>query len=231
MKTPISPLLKYRFNIYSQNGEDGVIKEIFKRLKISDGYVCEFGAFDGRHLSNTFNILEENFNFKSILIESNKDYYERCVENVKDHDAIVLNKTISSETDGENSLNSILENLNIDDLSKKLKLISIDVDGEDYNIWKNLTSFFPDVVIVEIESSFPIGSDEDLSITKMTNLGKKKGYELVCHTGNLIFVKKELFPLMEIEDNSVENLFLDSWFRAEQKRIQRQKRLFRGYEV
>ena len=211
MKNLNSPLLKYSCNKYSQNGEDGIIEEIFQRLKISEGYLCEFGAFDGCHLSNTFNLYEKNPNFKSILIESNKNYYDACVENVKDHDAIVLNKTISSEADGKNSLNSILENLNIDDLSKKFKLISIDVDGEDYNIWKNFTSFSPDVAIVEIESSFPIESDEDLSITKMTNLGKKKGYELVCHTGNLIFVKKELFPLMEIEDNSVESLFLESW--------------------
>jgi len=211
MKNLNSPLLKYSGNKYSQNGEDGIIEEIFRRLKISEGYLCEFGAFDGRHLSNTFNLCEKNPNFKSILIESNKNYYDACVENVKDHDAIVLNKTISSEADGKNSLNYILKNLNIDDLSKKFKLISIDVDGEDYNIWKNFTSFSPDVAIVEIESSFPIGSDENLSITKMTNLGKEKGYELVCHTGNLIFVKKELFPLMEIEDNSVESLFLEAW--------------------
>lgn len=211
MKNLNSPLLKYSGNKYSQNGEDGIIEEIFRRLKISDGYLCEFGAFDGRHLSNTFNLCEKNPNFKSILIESNKNYYDACVENVKDHDAIVLNKTISSGADGKNSLNYILKNLNIDDLAKKFKLISIDVDGEDYNIWKNFTFFSPDVAIVEIESSFPIESDEDLSISKMTNLGKEKGYELVCHTGNLIFVKKELFPLIEIEDNSVESLFLEYW--------------------
>ena len=174
MKNLNSPLLKYSGNKYSQNGEDGIIEEIFRRLKISDGYLCEFGAFDGRHLSNTFNLCEKNPNFKSILIESNKNYYNACVENVKDHDAIVLNKTISSGADGKNSLNYILKNLNIDDLSKKFKLISIDVDGEDYNIWKNFTFFSPDVAIVEIESSFPIESDEDLSITKMTNLGKEK---------------------------------------------------------
>jgi len=203
-----SPLLEYGADVYSQNGEDGIIEEIFKRLKISEGYVCEFGAFDGRHLSNTFHLCDSNANFKSILIESNKNYYDECVENVKDHDAIVLNKKISSKSQGKNSLNHILKDLDIQDFSQKFKLISIDVDGEDYNIWKNFTAFSPDVVIIEIESSLDLNSKEDLSASSMTKLAKKKGYELVCHTGNLIFVREDLFPLIGIKDNSVETIFL-----------------------
>jgi len=31
---------KYQKDIYSQNGEDGIIEELLKRLNISDGWVC-----------------------------------------------------------------------------------------------------------------------------------------------------------------------------------------------
>ena len=34
----------YAKNIYSQNGEDGIISELLKRLEINNGWVCEFGA-------------------------------------------------------------------------------------------------------------------------------------------------------------------------------------------
>ena len=36
----------YAKNIYSQNGEDGIISELLKRLEINNGWVCEFGAQD-----------------------------------------------------------------------------------------------------------------------------------------------------------------------------------------
>lgn len=41
-------LLSYRKNIHSQNGEDGILAEILWRLKISRGWFCEVGAWDGR---------------------------------------------------------------------------------------------------------------------------------------------------------------------------------------
>ena len=32
----------------SQSGEDGIVEEVLKRLNISSGWVCEFGAIDGK---------------------------------------------------------------------------------------------------------------------------------------------------------------------------------------
>ena len=54
--------LKYKKNFYSQNGEDGIILEVLKRLKIKNKelWCCEFGAWDGIHGSNTFNLVKNN---------------------------------------------------------------------------------------------------------------------------------------------------------------------------
>lgn len=52
----------YSSNIYSQNGEDGIIKELLKCVNINNGWVCEFGAWDCIYLSNTFNLVEKGFN-------------------------------------------------------------------------------------------------------------------------------------------------------------------------
>jgi hypothetical protein len=63
-------LEKYKYNIYSQNGEDGIIEEVFKRLGLDEFnkfWVVEFGAWDGKHLSNTFNLIKKGA--ASCLIE------------------------------------------------------------------------------------------------------------------------------------------------------------------
>jgi len=44
----------YQKNIHSQNGEDGIVEELLKRLNIESGYVCEFGAWDGIHFIKYF---------------------------------------------------------------------------------------------------------------------------------------------------------------------------------
>ena len=36
-------LTTFAKNIYSQNGEDGIIEELLKRLNIQKGWACEFG--------------------------------------------------------------------------------------------------------------------------------------------------------------------------------------------
>ena len=51
----------YKKNIYSQFGEDGIIEEILKRLKNKINKTCvEFGAWDGIHLSNTYNLIKNH---------------------------------------------------------------------------------------------------------------------------------------------------------------------------
>jgi hypothetical protein len=55
-------LEKYKYDTYSQNGEDGILEEVFKRLGLDEFnkfWVVEFGAWDGKHLSNTFNLIKK----------------------------------------------------------------------------------------------------------------------------------------------------------------------------
>jgi hypothetical protein len=54
-------LLTYSRNVTSQNGEDGIVEEINRRLRIEAGHFVEFGAWDGKQFSNTYSLLAQGW--------------------------------------------------------------------------------------------------------------------------------------------------------------------------
>ena len=74
--------LAKRKNFYSQNGEDGIIEEILCRIPKSEknSWCVEFGAWDGKHMSNTFHLVE-SAKYAAIYIEGNSEYFEKLIIN------------------------------------------------------------------------------------------------------------------------------------------------------
>jgi len=139
-------LTLYSKNIYSQNGEDGILEEIFKRLKIEKDWACEFGAWDGKHLSNTFNLVKNN-GWKCVMIESDADKFLDLQITAKQYTNIyALNKTIHYIEGYGELLDNILESTPI---PKDFQLLSIDIDSCDYHVWKSLKKYEPCVVVIE----------------------------------------------------------------------------------
>jgi hypothetical protein len=207
-----SPFASFSRNIYSQNGEDGILEEIFKRLDPilppNNSRTCvEFGAWDGIYLSNVFNFVE-NHKWKAILIEG---IYSRFVDLEKlasRHPSIIpVNKFISRWNTEEHHLGKILRSYSI---NKNFELLSIDIDSYDLDVWEGLVDFFPTVVVIEINSSFAPGilkRHNDLtsgnSFTSTLEVAQQKGYTLVAHTGNCIFVKDEFIPFLNFSERYI----------------------------
>lgn len=176
---------KYAFVIeFSQQGEEGIINEIFHRLGYAPKNVCEFGAHDGLYCSNTRNLLLEGA--KGTLIEADENLYLQCKENSEEVNADVFFSMVTPE-----NVNELIPT--------DLDLLSIDTDGPDYHIWKAYKGK-PPVVIIEINSSYLPMEDrieEGANYSAMLKLGIEKGYFLLCHTGNMIFVDtkyRDKFP-------------------------------------
>lgn len=205
----------YAKNIHSQNGEDGIIEELFNRLSISNGWVCEFGAWDGIHLSNTYNLVKQNFN--AVYIEGDKEKYTDLLKTVENHKNIIPINAFVDHKDSENSLDNILKKT---DIPIDFDILSIDIDSYDYQVWKSLKVYKPKIVIIEINSSVKVNNDEHIhepnkyqgtGFKPTYDLGLEKGYKFILHTGNMFFIREDLFSKLNIEyENPLEN-FIPNW--------------------
>jgi len=215
----MNSLSTYRKNIYSQNGEDGVLDEILRRLEISTGSFVEFGAWDGKHLSNTFYLLEQGW--RGVYIEGDTDRFQELTHNMKQFSEHVEVINAYIEPKGTHSLDSLLASTRI---HPEFDVLSIDVDSCDWQLWESLQNYSPTIVVIEINSSIPVGiyqthrgkEVQGSSFTSTVDLGSKKGYTAVCHTGNLIFVKNSVVSRLKLPETEIlfpEKLFDYSWKR------------------
>jgi hypothetical protein len=189
------PALQYRQNVFSQNGEDGIFQTLLSRIQDPSNWVCEFGAWDGIQCSNTFRLVKEK-QYNAVYIEGREDYFQLLLDTAAKYTTIVpLHTMVGYE--GENTLDSILDNTEI---PLDIDILSIDIDSCDYQVWKAVEKYTPKFVIIEINSAVsPIEKNyihgdgvEGAGFYPMVHLGLSKGYTLICHTGNLIFVRNDI---------------------------------------
>jgi hypothetical protein len=178
-------LLKYGFQVCSQNNEDGMIHEILKRLDIQTGSFAEIGVGNG-HENNTAFLL--SMGWIGFWIEGDPAFLETIGQpeysaySVTGKQAFVTRENISN----------IFKQLKI---PIELDLLSIDVDRNTYYIWEGLSDYRPKVVVVEYNSAMPPDVDWLIdyapqkvwdgsqnfgaSLLAYENLGKRLGYSLV----------------------------------------------------
>lgn len=198
----IVPLNRFEHKIYSQHGEDGIVREIFNRIGTTSKKFFEFGAGAGSE-NNTIALLIDGW--KGWWIDGG-DYipvYQKLfATSIERGDLVVAKKMVTS-----GNINEIVNELKI---PSEIDLMSIDIDGNDYYIWKALEATKPRVIIVEHNSAYPPGTHflQDESITSwngsnffgaslhtFNELAKKKGYTLVCCDligVNAFFVRDDL---------------------------------------
>jgi hypothetical protein len=206
-------LKEHRHNVTSQNGEDGVIDAIFKKIGAANKWCCEFGAWDGKTISNTYDLIM-NQGWSAVLIEAEAERFKQLQNNFREINRAVLMQEFVRPS-------NIEEILNKTPLPKDLDLLSIDVDNDDYLIWQTLENYRPRVVVIEVNTSYgpemrkipelgkPAGRDAAASFASMVDLAKLKGYELACHIGNTIFVLKELGEQLGVDPANWKDLYTE----------------------
>ncbi len=199
------------YNKASQHGEDGIIEKIFEIVGVENKWCVEFGAGDGKSLSNSHTLINE-LGWSAVLLEPSPSA-QRLQDLYKDRDDV---HTLSTKVGlgKDDCLDAILDGLDCG-IPQEFDFISIDIDGNDYHIWSDIVKYKPRVVCIEFNHMMPNDvyfvqqRDENINIgtscLAMIELGKQKGYEFVAVSeANAFFVRQALFPLFEIEDNSID---------------------------
>jgi hypothetical protein len=219
-------LVLSEFTVFSQWGDDGVIDFLIKQISIENKYFIEFGVENYQESNTRFLLMSSNWS--GLIIDSsqsNIDYIKK------------------SELYWKHNLNAVCEFItaeNIDSLLLKYSpvkipgIISIDIDGIDYWVWKNIISLEPIIIIIEYNSIFgneralsvPYNSKFDrkkmhyshlyfgASIKAFYDLGVEKGYSLIYCTSsgnNAYFVKST--HLGNLKSKSYKEAYVKSKFR------------------
>jgi len=190
----LTNLREFEAQVHSQCGEDGVLQRIYECIGTRNKTFVEFGAWDGQHLSNTAN-LRLNHGWSGLLMEG------------------------SDRADGDVVKQEFVNAENVEALFSKygvpetFDLLSVDIDGNDYWVWKAIECFTPRVVVVEYNIFFALDAARTIeyradhvwdetsyhgaSLAAFYKLGAEKGYTLV-HTDswapNAFFVLNSELP-------------------------------------
>jgi hypothetical protein len=197
-------LVRYGHKVYSQNDEDGVIEEIFRRIGVASRTFVEFGVGTGTEC-NTARLLVEGW--RGLWIEADRKRARAIRRNFE----VFINdgklKLAESLVTAEN-INGLIAR---GGLPGEIDLLGIDVDYNDYWIWKAIDTVSPRVVVVEYNPSLPPpmslavpyrpdakwdGTNfHGASLEALVRLGVSKNYRIVgCSIAgvNAFFVRADL---------------------------------------
>jgi hypothetical protein len=181
----LNNLNAFERKVCSQNGEDGVLEAIFATIGVTNRYFVEFGCGDASEC-NTAHLLDQGW--QGLLMDA--------VGSSANPKANVHKEFVTAE-----NISALLRKHHV---PESFDLLSIDIDGNDYWVWREIP-LRPRVVVIEYNAHVPHcerkaiiydplfrwnGSDYfGASIRALSELGAQKGYSLVyCeHSGTNAF--------------------------------------------
>jgi hypothetical protein len=193
----------HEFQAFSQNGEDGIIAELFRRLGIKSRFFVEVGVGNGLE-NNTAFLLTQGW--RGCWVEGDAG----CHAQIRSHFRRPLSEgalKIANRFVTAENIEAIFSELTV---PAEFDLLSLDIDRNTYHIWKALARFKPRVVVVEYNATFPPDVEWaaeynaerswnytayfGASLKTYERLGESLGYALVgCDFSgtNAFFVRRE----------------------------------------
>lgn len=176
---------------YSQNGEDGVLERLFEIFGVTNRQYVELGTGSGEECNTR--LLRER-GWSGVMIDC--DYED---------DAIQLRRELVT---AEN-INDLFAKYDVPD---EFDLLSIDIDGNDYWVWKALApNYRPRIAVIEFNAGVPYElpvvmpynatyrwagqSNCGQSLAALDKLSTARGYTIVyASPPNAFLVRRDLLP-------------------------------------
>ncbi len=213
------------FKVFSQFEEDGKLLYIFSTIGLGGKTFVDLGSHDGIN-SNCANLVI-HFGWRGLFVDGDKTVIGRGKRFYKKHpDAWSFKPHFLWSFITAENVNSIVKPY----FSGEIDLLSIDIDGNDYWIWKALDVVQPRVVVIESQVAFgsedivmPYRPDFAADVTSenhygastaaLTRLAREKGYRLVGanqYGNNLFFVRSGIGE-KELPEINFESTLTHPW--------------------
>lgn len=141
-------LARFQGQLYSQNQEDGMLAEMFRRLGIAKGTFVEMGLEDG-HQCNTRLLLE--CGWTGIWVEGSPEHCATIRRTFAPEIAAGRLTLIEALITPGNALGLLRDA----GLPERLDFLSVDIDMHTHHVWETLASLRPAVCCIEYNGSVP----------------------------------------------------------------------------
>jgi hypothetical protein len=203
----IQNLGEVEFRVFSQWGEDGIIEWLLQQVMVPNNRFVEFGVENFGEANCRF--LLQNRNWRGLVFDGSQANISalRSERLFWMHDLTARAAFVSAE-----NINALIQECGF---SGPLGILSIDIDGNDYWVWKAIDCVNPAIVICEYNPilgdvepiAVPYRADFQrfqahhsglyfgASIAALQRLAEQKGYAFVGTNSNGInafFVRKDL---------------------------------------
>jgi hypothetical protein len=225
--------LDVEFRCYSQNGEDGILLYIFSLLGTTNRTVVEMCAGDGIEC-NAANLIV-NHVWRGLLVDGDEEQVSRGrAFYATGRTTFVSPPTFLHSWITAENVNALLEDHGV---AGSIDLLSLDIDGNDFWIWKAIECISPRVVVLEFNASCGPESSVTMSyqpeyrldltaqpyrcgasLPAFVKLANEKGYRLVgveAFGFNAFFVRRgvgeDLLPERTARDCYEQTPCLRAW--------------------
>ena len=217
----IKNLSEVEFQVYSQWGEDGIIDWLINKFRNIPKNFLEIGTEDYKESNTRF--LLTNKNWDGFLIEGDKI----AVKNIKSqrvywkHNLKIKNEYVNKE-----NINTVIKNLKV---PKKLGLLSLDIDGIDYWVLKELSQINPTIIICEFNSLF--GIKNSITVPYKKNFNRSKEHYSYLYYGASIqafinILKKKKYYFLGTNSAGNNAFFIQNKFSTKAKKIISNNKIF-----
>jgi hypothetical protein len=197
-------LTRFEHQVFSQGGEDGAIREIFRRIGESNRVFIELGVGGGLE-NNTAFLLAQGWS--GVWLEGSRKNCDAIRARFAREISEGRLKLIEAAATAENIAGLLRDALQ----TAEFDLLSIDVDRNTYHVWVALGALKPRAAVIEYNALFPADvvwiaeydaskwwnrtSYFGASLQALEILGARMGYSLVgCDIAgaNAFFVRNDL---------------------------------------
>ncbi len=175
LRGKVDKLQDAEFKVFSQWGDDGIIQYLIRHIELtlSQEIFVEFGVEDYKE-SNTRFLLMNN-NWRGLVMDGSEKHIE-CIKKSDIYWKHSLNAKSASIT--QENINELIKSAGI---SGEIGLLHIDIDGNDYWIWKALTVVDPVIMIVEYNSVF--GRQRAITVPYKADFERSKAHYSHLYAG------------------------------------------------